>query len=424
MKDTVFTMRSTPYKFGVGVTEEIGDDLASLGLKRVLVVTDAGVAATGLPERAMERIRAKGIEAVLFQDVSVEPTDSSVKAAIEFARSSDPDGYVAIGGGSVMDTTKMMNLYVTHPAPFMTYINAPIGEGRPVPGPLMPMVCLPTTAGTSSENTTVAIVDITELHVKTGISHQYLRATLGILDPLNSLSVPPMVSACSGADVLTHAIESFTALAYNEREKPSTPDQRPPYQGANPISDLWCEKAIKLVREFLPLAVKDGQDQEARTQMMLATIYAGMGFSNAGVHIPHAMGYPIAGNVREFHPPDYPSQKPMIPHGMSTSLGAAAAFQFTARAKPARHKQVAEWMGVKTRGSSADSASKALREAFIGFMQTIGLPNGLQAVGYTAADIPALTEGTLKQKRLLAVSPEPVTQKAVEKILERSLVVW
>jgi len=424
MNDTVFTMRSTPYKFGVGATDETGDELASLGLKRVLVVTDAGVAATGLPERVLGLIRARNIESGLYPEVSVEPTDSSVKAAIEFAQSFQPDGYVAIGGGSVMDTAKIMNLYVTYPAPFLTYINAPIGEGRPVPGPLKPMVCLPTTSGTSSENTTVAIVDMTELHVKTGISHQYLRATLGILDPLNSLTVPPMVSACSGADVLTHAIESFTALAYDEREKPSTPALRPPYQGANPISDLWCEKAIKLVREFLPKAVKDGKDHEARTQMMLATIYAGMGFSNAGVHIPHAMGYPIAGNVRGFHPPDYPQKKPLVPHGMSTALGAPASFQFTANAKPERHKQVAEWMGVKTRGSGGDSSGEALREAFIGFMQSIGMPNGLREVGYTSDDIPALTEGTLKQKRLLALSPQAVTQKAVEKMLEQSLVVW
>jgi hydroxyacid-oxoacid transhydrogenase len=424
MKDTVFTMRSTPYKFGPGVTGEIGHDLASLGLKRVLVVTDPGVAATKLPERVLGLIREKGIQAELFQGVSIEPTDSSVEAAIEVAKSFGGDGYVAIGGGSVMDTMKIMNLYVTYPAPFLTYVNAPIGEGRPVPGPLKPMVCLPTTAGTSSENTTVAIVDIAELHVKTGISHQHLRATLGILDPLNSLTVPPMVSACSGADVLTHAIESYTALSYDEREKPATPADRPPYQGANPISDLWCEKAIKLVREFLPKVVKDGRDPEARAQMMLATIYAGMGFANAGVHIPHAMGYPVAGNVRGYHPPGYPPMKPLVPHGMSTSLGAPASFLFTAKAKPERHKQVAEWMGVKTGGSGADSAGKALREAFIGFMQSIGMPNGLQAIGYSSGDISALTEGTLKQRRLLALSPQVATQVAVERILEQSLVVF
>jgi hydroxyacid-oxoacid transhydrogenase len=424
VKDTIFTMRSTPYKFGPGATNEIGADLVSLGLKRVLVVTDRGVAATGLCDRVLGLIREKGIEAAVFQDVTIEPTDTAVQSAIEFARSYSPEGYLAIGGGSVMDTTKMMNLYVTYPAPFLTYVNAPIGEGRAIPGPLQPMVCLPTTAGTSSENTAVAIVDITGLQVKTGISHQYLRATLGILDPLNSLTVPPMVTACSGADVLTHAIESYTALAYNEREKPATPAERPPYQGANPISDMWCEKAIKLVREFLPKAVKDGSDHDARTQMMLATIYAGMGFGNAGVHIPHAMGYPIAGNVRGFHPPDYPQKKPLVPHGMSTSLGAPASFQFTAKAKPARHREVAEWMGVKTSATSAESAGGALREAFIGFMQNIGMPNGLQAVGYSSADIALLVEGTLKQKRLLGLSPQPVTQEAVEKIMERSLVVW
>ena len=424
MKDTIFTMRSTPYKFGVGATSEIGSDLMSLGLQRVLVVTDPGVAATGLTERVIELVRAAGIESALFQDVSIEPTDTSVKAAIEFALPFRPDGYVAVGGGSVMDTAKIMNLYATYPAPFLAYVNAPIGEARPVPGPLKPMVCLPTTAGTSSENTAIAVVDMTELRVKTGISHHYLRATLGILDPLNSLSVPPMVSACSGADVLTHAIESYTALAYDEREKPSSPAERPPYQGANPISDIWCEKAIKLVREFLPKVVKDGQDREARTQMMLATIYAGMGFANAGVHIPHALGYPIAGNVRGYHPQDYPQKKALVPHGMSTALGAPASFQFTAAAKPERHKTIAEWMGAETRGSSPDAAGNALREAFIDFMQSIGLPNGLQAVGYTADDIPALTEGTLKQKRLIGLSPEPVTRNAVEKILENSLTVW
>jgi hydroxyacid-oxoacid transhydrogenase len=313
---------------------------------------------------------------------------------------------------------------LTDPAPFLTYVNAPIGEARPVPGPLKPMICVPTTAGTSSENTSIAVVDITDLRVKTGISHQRLRATLGILDPLNSLTVPPLVSACSGADVLTHAIESYTALAYDERKKPSSPALRPPYQGANPISDIWCEKAIKLVQEFLPKVVRDGQDREARTQMMLATVYAGMGFSNAGVHIPHAMGYPIAGNVRDFYPQDYPNGKPLVPHGMSTALGAPAAFQFTAEAKPERHKQVAEWMGIKMMGISADSAGGALREAFIAFMQSIRMPNGLQAVGYTGKDIPALVEGTLKQKRLIGISPRPVTEKAVEKMLEASLVVW
>ena len=424
MKDTVFTMRSTPYKFGVGATSEIGSDLASLGLKRVLIVTDAGVASTGLTERVIERVRAGGIEAGLFQDVSIEPTDTSVNAAIEFARAFGPDGYVAVGGGSVMDTAKIMNLYVTYPAPLLTYVNAPIGQGRPVPGPLKPMVCLPTTAGTSSENTTIAVVDMTELRVKTGISHHYLRATLGILDPLNTLSVPPTVSACSGADVLTHAIESYTALAFDERENPASPAERPPYQGSNPISDIWCEKAIKLVREFLPKVVSDGQDREARTQMMLATIYAGMGFANAGVHVPHALGYPIAGNVREFHPQDYPRKKALVPHGMSTALGAPASFQFTATAKPERHRQIAGWMGVETIGSSPDAAGKGLRDAFIVFMQSIGLPNGLQAVGYTSKDIPSLTEGTLKQKRLIGLSPQPVTRNAVEKILEDSLVVW
>lgn len=424
MKDTVFTMRSTPYKFGVGVTDEIASDLQALGLRRVLVVTDPGVVATGLPAHVQELLQAAGLEHTLYDQVKVEPTDVSVKAAIEFAQGYEGDGLLAIGGGSVMDTAKIMNLYTTHPAPFLDYVNAPIGGGRPVPGPLKPLVCLPTTAGTSSENTSVAVIDVTELQVKTGISHQHLRASLGVLDPRNCLTVPPMVTACCGVDVLTHAVESYTNLYYNEREAPATPAERPPYVGANPISDIWCEQAIRLVVEYLPRAVRDGQDLEARTQMSLATIYAGMGFSNAGVHIPHAMGYPIAGKVRDFHPSDYPAHKALVPHGMSTALGAPAAFEWTARAKPERHRKVAEWMGVETHGRDAESAGAALREAMIRFMQTIGLPNGLRAVGYDTADIPALAEGAMAQRRLMQLSPRPVQTEDVAGILERSLTIW
>lgn len=424
MKDTVFTMRSTPYKFGVGVTDEIAADLQALGLRRVLVVTDPGIVATGVPGHVLELLQAAGLEHALYDQVSVEPTDVSVKAAIEFAQGYEADGLLAIGGGSVMDTAKIMNLYTSHPAPFLDYVNAPIGGGRPVPGPLRPLVCLPTTAGTSSENTSVAVIDVTELQVKTGISHQYLRATLGVLDPKNCLTVPPMVTACSGADVLTHGVESYTNLYYNEREAPARPADRPPYVGANPISDIWCEQAIRLVVEYLPRAVRDGHDLEARAQMMMATIYAGMGFSNAGVHIPHAMGYPIAGKVRGFHPADYPAKKPLVPHGMSTALGAPAAFEWTAQAKPERHRQVATWMGVETHGRDAESAGAALREAMIRFMQTIGMPNGLRAVGYDTPDLPALAEGAMAQKRLMDLSPRPVHTEDVARILERSLTIW
>ncbi len=424
MKDSVFTLRSTPYKFGVGVTDEIGDDLIALGLRRVLVVTDAGVSAIGLPQRVMEILAKKGIEVTLYADVSIEPTDVSAKKAIEFAQGFEGDGFLAIGGGSVMDTCKVMNLYTSHPAPFLAYVNPPIGEGRPVPGALRPMVCIPTTSGTSSENNSVAVIDIEELHVKTGIQHPYLRATLGVLDPLNTLSVPPMVTACAGADVLTHAIESYTVIAYDQREKQASPAQRPIYVGANPISDIWCEQAIRVVMDALARAVDDGSNLEARTRMMLANIYAGMGFSNAGLHIPHAMGYPIAGHVRDFRADGYPPGKPLVPHGMSTCLGAPAAFTFTASAIPERHLRVAEWMGVTTSARDADSAGAALREAFTRFMQTIGMPNGLRAVGYDAPDIRALAEGTMKQKRLLDLAPRPVRRENLEEILENSLTIW
>ena len=256
-----------------------------------MVLTDPNLREQAPVQTALAAIAEAGLEYALFDQVRVEPTDASFKAAIAYAEQGF-DGFVAIGGGSVMDTAKAANVYTTYPADFLTYVNAPIGRGEPVPGPLKPLIAVPTTAGTGSETTGVAIFDLVEMKAKTGMAHRYMRPTLGIVDPDNTRSMPPQVAASTGLDVLSHALESYTALPFDQRPRPDRPQLRPAYQGSNPVSDLWALEALRLVEQFLPRAVADPSDDEARSAMCLAAALAGIGFGNAGVHLPHGMSYP------------------------------------------------------------------------------------------------------------------------------------
>ena len=248
-----------------------------------------------------DELRAAGIETGVFDRITGEPTEASVAEAIEAATTGGWDGFVGIGGGSALDTAKLCALFATHGGGVYDYLNKPVGEGRQVPGPLLPLVALPTTSGTGSEVTTVAIVDV---GVKSGISHRYLRPRIAIVDPLLSVSCPPGVTASVGLDALLHAVEGYTTLPYDRRPK-LPPGERPPYQGAHPMADLLCAKAIELVGANLRRAVADGSDVDARSNMALAATIAGVGFGSAGVHIPHALSYPIASLRHAWSPPDY-----------------------------------------------------------------------------------------------------------------------
>jgi hydroxyacid-oxoacid transhydrogenase len=421
--ETVFVMEMSPIKFGLGATDEIGFDATRLGLKKVLIFTDRNLAAAGLPERVRGLLEDQGVKADVYDGVEVEPTDRSMEDAAEYARTKEFDGLVAVGGGSTIDTCKAANLLTCHPAPLLDYINKPVGKGIPVPGPLRPLIAVPTTAGTGSETTAVAVTHVLDQNVKAGVSHRLLRPALGVVDPLNTLSVPPEVTAAAGADILTHAIESYTTRLYNARAKHHPPD-RPAYIGANPASDVWCEKAVEYVARFLRRAVLNGLDLEARVNLALAANYAGIGFGNAGVHIPHALAYPIAGLVRDYVPQGYRTRHAMVPHGMAVILSAPAAFRFTYASAPERHLRAAELMGVPVSGLSEAERREALPGALISLMRDTGIPNGLTAVGYTERDIPALVEGTLKQPRLLAGAPRSVGAADLDWILRDAMQYW
>ena len=420
-----FEMAASSVRFGAGVTREVGMDLADHGVRRALVVTDSTVVRLPPMRIVLESLEAQGIVAVVYDRVRVEPTDESFRDAIQFAAGREIDGFVAVGGGSVIDTAKAVNLYTTYPpADFLDYVNAPIGKAMPVPGPLKPLFAIPTTAGTGSETTGVSIFDLTALHAKTGIASRRLKPTLGLLDPDNTRTMPREVAAASGLDILSHAIESFTAMPYSSRPRPDRPALRPAYQGSNPISDIWSLQALRIVATSLVRAVEDPGNDEARAQMILAASYAGVGFGNAGVHLPHGMSYPVSGHVKDYRAPGYSAAHALVPHGVSVILNAPAVFRFTAAASPARHLEAAEALGATVTGVHDADAGAVLADRITWFMERLRVPNGLRAIGYSSSDIPALVEGTLPQHRVTKLSPKPAGPDELAALFEDAMVAW
>ncbi len=424
-RENAFEMASSSIRFGPGVTREVGLDLAEMKARRTMVLSDRNLARLPPVATVLQSLSDNGIEFSLFDRVRVEPTDTSFQEAIDTAVQGDFDAFVAVGGGSTIDTAKVADLYSTYPVPdFLDYVNPPIGKGLPIPGPLKPLIAIPTTAGTGSETTGTAIFDFTKLHAKTGIAHRRLRPMLGILDPENTRTLPRQVAVASGFDVLSHAIESFTALPFHHRPHPERPLLRPAYQGSNPISDVWSLEALRMVSRYLVRAVEDPDDLEARERMLLAASYAGVGFGNAGVHLPHGMSYPVSGMVREFRPEGYPDDHPIVPHGMSVILNAPSVFRFTAEACPDRHLLAAEILGADVSRAKPEDAGEILSGRIVGLMQRLKVPNGLEGVGYSRSDIPALVQGTLPQERVTKLAPRPAAEQELTQLFEDSMVAW
>jgi hydroxyacid-oxoacid transhydrogenase len=424
-RDNVFEMAASNIRFGAGVTREVGMDLREIGARHVLVMTDPVVARLPPAIGVLESLEGNGIAVTVYDRVRVEPSEESFLDAIAFARPVGCDAIVAVGGGSVLDTAKAVNLYTTFPPDdFLDYVNPPIGGGRPIPGPLKPLMAVPTTAGTGSETTGVAIFDLTRMRAKTGIANRRLKPTLGYLDPDNTRTLPPEVAASSGLDVLSHALESYTAIPFTARPRPERPALRPAYQGSNPISDVWALQALDIVSRYLIRAVENPTDDEARAQMLLAASYAGVGFGNAGVHLPHGMSYPVSGHVKRYQAAGYPVDHPLVPHGMSVILNAPAVFQFTASADPQRHLRAAAALGCDVTHARAEDAGRLLSDRIVWFMQRLKMPNGLAAIGYSTGDIPALVEGTLPQHRVTKLAPRPATADDLAMLFERAMTCW
>lgn len=422
--DGAFTVDASRITFGRGCIGELGPRASALGLRRVALFTDRQVAALPLFARALASLRGAGLDVVVHDEVEIEPTDRSFLAAARFAAEARPDGFVSLGGGSVIDTCKAANLYATHPAEFLTYVNAPVGAGQPPPGPLRPHIACPTTSGTGAEVTGIAIFDLLALGAKTGIAAPQLRPSEALIDPDATATLPAEVVAASGLDVLAHAVESYTARPFCRRPAPADPSKRPLSQGANPWSDIGCREALLRVGAYLERAVRCADDHEAREGMMWAATLAGIAFGNAGVHIPHGMSYAIAGQVRDYHPRGYPEGPAMVPHGMAVIVNAPAALRFTAEAAPARHLEAAGWLGADARGAGPGDAGELLAGRLVEIMRAVAMPNGAGGLGFGEADLDALAAGAIVQQRLLQNAPRAVDEAALRRLFGEALRYW
>jgi len=422
--ETIFSVSSSPIKFGAGALRELGADALALGMKRVGLFVDGHVLRSAPGETALASLRDAGVAFEIYDHARCEPNSDSFEAAAAFARDGNFDGFVSLGGGSVMDTAKAANLLASYPDELIAYINAPIGRAKPIPGKLKPHIACPTTCGTGSETTGITIVDLKSVGLKTGIASPLLKPTLALVDPTTTETLPGGVVAACGFDVLTHAVESYTARPYTSRPRPAHPSQRPPYQGSTPYNDIGSLAAIRLGGKYLVRAVRDAGDKEARHQLMFASTLAGLAFGSAGVHIPHAMSYSVATLKHTYTAKGYEERDPMVPHGIAVVINAPAAFRFTAMANPARHLEAAAALGADVSGAAPGDAGEILAQAFISLMRATGLPSGIAALGYGEADVPALAEGAFAQQRPLVMAPRSVSRQDLEGLYRDAMRYW
>jgi hydroxyacid-oxoacid transhydrogenase len=422
--ESAFSIDASAITFGPGVLGEAGALLAGHGCKRVALFTDPRLSSLPPVDAALRSVRAAGLDVVVYDRVQVEPTDVSFRQAADFAKDGRFDGYLSVGGGSVIDTCKAAALYATYPAELRAYVNAPVGEGRAVPGPLPPHVACPTTCGTGSECTGIAVFDDLTLKAKTGIASRRLRPTHALVDPTATRTLPAMVVAASGFDVLCHALESYTARPFTARARPASPSARPMSQGRNPWSDVGSLEALRLAGRYLVRAVIDASDAEAREALAWAATLAGIAFGNAGVHLPHAMSYSVAGLVRDYRCPGYPPGEALVPHGVSVVVNAPSVFRSTATTSPARHLAAAEALGADAadvKAASPDDAGELVARLLVRTMRATGVPLGVAHVGYGEADVASLARGAFIQKRLVDNAPMSVTEDAMQALFRGAM---
>jgi hydroxyacid-oxoacid transhydrogenase len=417
----IVDLSTSHIRYGTGVIREVGLDLSDRRARRVMLFADPNLVGRYPVNAVRESLEELRISYLLYDRISIEPTDASFQAAIAAAQSEPFDAFVAVGGGSTLDTAKAANLYSTYPADFLTYVSKPQGHAQPCPGPVKPLIAIPTTTGTGSETTGVAVFDLVSAGTKSVIGHRYLKPSLALLDPLVTETLPTLVVASSGLDVFSHAIESITAVSFMDREQPERPADRPAYQGSNPISDVWALESLRIARQYFVRAVEDAGDLEARGNMLLAAAFAGLGFGNAGVHLPHAMSYPIASRKKVYQPEGYQVDHPLVPHGISVILTTPSVVRFTAPVRPERLLWVAEALGLDVSRANPDDAGRLVSDEVVRYMQRLGVPSGLKAVGYSTSEIPSLVEGTLPQERIVKICPRPVTEDDLACLLEESI---
>jgi alcohol dehydrogenase class IV len=365
--------------FGRDSVAQLGDVASRLKAKRVFVVTDGVLVRAGIADRVTKPLAAAGATTEVYAGCQPEPPVEVVRQAIDAARAFRPDAVLGLGGGSNMDTAKLVALVLAHGGDPTDYV----GDCR-VPGPVFPLVCVPTTAGTGSEVSAAAVFTDTAKKIKVSCLSNYLRPTVAVVDPLLTVGCPPKVTADSGVDALTHAIEAYTAADQDEfLTRP--PGGETVYQGKNPLADTMAAECIQLVGKYLRRAVKDGNDLEARDGMAIAATLGGLAFANAGVALVHAMEYPVGGAVH-------------VSHGAGNGLLLPFVMGYNTPGRETAFHAIGRFLGV---GGGAEAAVREVKQ----LRADIGIPTRLRDLGVTEEMLPGFAEKAFAIKRLMRVNP-------------------
>ncbi len=419
-----FTVAMPRLTFGRGCLRETGARAAARNIRRAAVLTDAQLRDGAYVATVLDSLNAAGVEAGVFSEVQIEPSDGSVLEAAAFLADGDFDGVISVGGGSVIDTAKAGMVYARYSAPFTDYFAPPVGAGQPVPGPVLPHIACPTTSGTGSECTSVAVIRINDLNTKFVLASPYLLPPEAVVDPVCAGTLPGNVVASTGFDLLSHAIECYTAKAYTGWPPGAEPARRQFLQGANPWSDLAAREALRLVGQYLARGVSDAGDSEARDSLMWAATLAGMAFGNSGTHLPHALSYGVTHLMRDIQTPGYPMPSPFVPHGISVIVNAPSVFRYTAAAAPERHLEAAGCLGADDRGAGPADAGEVVARRIIELMRVTHMPNGLGGVGFGEADVEPLTRSAVRQRRAIGNAPRETNDTDIENIYRNALAYW
>jgi len=384
--------------FGRHAANQLGEAAGRLGAKRVLVVTDSILVKAGIVEQIRAPLGEGGVLVEVFPGGEPEPSLLAAEACIAAAREFNPDALLGLGGGSNMDLAKITATVLAHGGHPRDYI----GGDDKIPGPVFPLICVPTTSGTGSEVSAALVLTDSNIKLKVGILSNYLRPRVAVVDPMLTVSCPPKVTADSGIDALTHAIEAYTAV--DNETFPLPPGERTVYQGRHPMGDLLAEKAIQSIGKYLRRAVADGKDLEAREGMALAATLAGMAFSNVGVAAVHALEYPVGGAVH-------------CSHGAGNGLLLPYVMRFNLPARRKEFAAIARLLGENVAGLDEAAAADRAIEAVVKLRADIGIPRCLREIGVKVEQLRPFAEKAAGIRRILRVNPRPVTVEDLEGIL-------
>lgn len=384
--------------FGPGAVAQLPAQVARLGARRVALVADEALERAGLVHRVRGPLEKSGCEMATLLTGQPEPSLEVVDETLRLSRRFGPDALLALGGGSNMDLAKVTAVLLTHGRSPQDYF----GEDL-VPGPVLPVVCLPTTAGTGSEVSAAAVLTDTERALKVGVLSNYLRPRLALVDPELTLSCPAKVTADSGIDALTHAIEAYTAI--DNADFPVPDGGVTVYQGRHPLGDCLAEKAVVLIARHLRRAVQSPDDLAAREGMALAATLAGLAFSNVGVALVHALEYPVGGATH-------------CSHGAGNGLLLPYVMRYNLPARRAEMARLAELLGEEVAGLPVEEAAERAITAVERLKAEVGIPTRLRELGVRREQLPEFAEKTLSITRILRVNPRSVTRGELVALLE------